>query len=215
MRAPRAPPRPAPRRSRARSRYKWHGGVARADGTIVGIPSHADRVLVIDPAARSAREIGGAPVAFGPRFTAHRRPGGRCRVGYKYGGGVLGPDGAVYALPYDAHLVLRVGPDDAVEPLAITADHDDFACHNKWQNGFVGRDGCVYAIPVSAPAVLRVDPATRAVSTVGREVCGAGLEKWEGGVVHDGAMYCVPQAAARVLKLDPGPPRDAPRANRP
>ena len=130
---------------------------------------------------------------------------------------MVGRDGCIYGIPSNSDAVLKVDPfkqEVTTLPFKYTCHHR-FDGKYKYLGGVLGPDGCVYAIPVSAPAVLRIDPTTRAVSTVGREVSGAGLEKWEGGVVHDGAMYCVPQAAARVLKLDPGPPRDAQRANRP
>ena len=203
--------------------WKWHGGLAGHDGMIYAIPSHADRVLEVNPVTQVLREVGSL-IESGPVFDpspryneidgqSNKRWKGTGK--YKYGGAVLGPDHCVYALPYDAHKVLKIVPQSVsnkgeteVVALELPTDPDclaDFACHNKWQNGYVGRDGCIYAIPVSAPAVLRIDPRSGEVDTVGRDVCEGYLrEKWEGGVQGpDGALYCVPQASKFVLRIDP------------
>ena len=189
--------------------WKWHGGVKSAGGALYGTPSHGARVLKVVPATGEVRTIGSADIDSGPLFERHRR----WQVGkYKYGGGVAGPDGCCYLFPYDALNVLKIVPSDDPDGDRVVAldvrdpaSAADFRCHNKWQNGFVGRDGNIYAIPVSAPAILKIDPRTSEVSTVGRDVCGVGKEKWEGGVVHpaDGALYCVPQESDVMLKIDP------------
>jgi len=192
--------------------WKWHGCVRGRDGTLYGIPSHASRVLKIVPDTGTVCTIG-EDIDSGPLWEDNRR----WQVGkYKYGGGTLGPDGCVYCFPYDAHRVLKIDPnrggEEEVSLLGIADGFaKDFECHNKWQNGFAGRDGCVYAIPVSAPAILKIDPASNEASSIGRDLCGPGLEKWEGGVVNpaDGGLYCVPQNADMVLKINPPPRRHA------
>jgi len=176
--------------------YKWHGGCVGADQRIYGIPAHADNVLCIEPGASPKIYQYGGPLEVG-----NYRPDGR----YKYGGGVLAPNGAVYAFPSDAARVLKILPPDSPEPRvhAVGRAFDDE--HNKWQNGFVGRDGNVYGIPLNARGALKIDTATDEAEEVG---CFEGREKWEGGVEGpDGALYCMPMRAKRVLKIVPGAPR--------
>ena len=175
-------------------KYKWHGGVAHPNGYIYGVPSHSDCVLKIDPATQSVTTFGG-PIASGTY-----RPDGK----YKYGGAVIGSNGAIYCLPSDADQVLKIDP-DTEEVTLIGPAFDD--CHNKWQNGYLAADGHVYAIPCHAEAVLRICCDTDEVTTVPIEDgFEKGYEKWEGGVVGgDGCMYCVPQASKTVLKITPAP----------
>ena len=78
--------------------WKWHGGNTAGDGNIYAIPCHADSVLKIDCSA--AAVAAGAQVS---TIGAGKVPAGRARPDgkYKYLGGVLGPDGCVYAMPSD------------------------------------------------------------------------------------------------------------------
>jgi hypothetical protein len=172
--------------------WKWHGGVVGTDGTIYGMPSHADSVVKIVPSTGEVKEIGG-PF---PESTYHK---GQKRT-YKYGGGVVGTDGCVYALPSDADSVIKIIPE--TEEVRVIGPRFSNRI-NKWQNGFTGRDGAIYAIPCDADAVLKIVPETEEVLLVGGPFT-EGKEKWEGGVVgDDGAMYCVPQQSGAVLKIDP------------
>lgn len=175
-------------------KYRWHGGVAHPNGCIYGVPSHADCVLKIDPAAQSVTTFGG------PIPNGSYRPNGK----YKYGGAVIGSNGAIYCLPSDADQVLKVNP-VTEEATLIGPAFDD--CHNKWQNGYLASDGHVYAIPCNAEAVLRICCRTDEVTTIPiTDGFQKGYEKWEGGVVGgDGCMYCVPQASKTVLKITPAP----------
>jgi len=122
--------------------WKWHGGIVGCDGCIYGIPSHADSVLRIDPSNGEVATIGG------PLHSGSYRPQGR----YKYGGGVLCPDGSIYAMPSDADRVLKI----VLSTGEVTHVGPVFECRNKWQNGFVGRDGAIYGIPCDAEAVLKL-----------------------------------------------------------
>lgn len=206
---------------------KWHGGVVASDGfvcmelkrfwlrrlivpaaphaicavrSILGIPAFANKVLRIRPDTQTVETIGEPLNAVSDKYRQDAR--------YKFGGGVLGPDGAVYAFPSDADFALRiVAKDRSVEVLSNHGRNEDgtpcptpfVASHNKWQNGFVGKDGAVYAIPCNAPAVLRIVPpgegkdAAAVVELVGGDVveqsCKIGLpaSKAAGasGLMHD------------------------------
>ncbi|KAK3247240.1 hypothetical protein CYMTET_43254 [Cymbomonas tetramitiformis] len=172
--------------------WKWHGGVVAPNGDIYGMPSHANTVLKIVPSTGEVVEIG--TLSKGRQSDDHYK--------YKYGGGVVGEDGAVYGLPSDADRVLKIVPTTG----EVTEIGEVLEGTNKWQNGFSGRDGAIYGIPCNAEAVLKIVPSTGEVSTVGGPFT-EGIEKWEGGVVgDDGAMYCVPQQSEYVLKIDPAYP---------
>ncbi|MHB8876450.1 MAG: hypothetical protein ACYC8T_22375 [Myxococcaceae bacterium] len=72
---------------------RWLGGVLLPDGRVMAVPRCAARFLVIDPQRRTAELVGqDVPLLNGQRF----------------GGGVLGCDGRLYALPYDLNYLMRV-----------------------------------------------------------------------------------------------------------
>lgn len=123
---------------------------------------------------------------------------------YKYGGGILAPNGAIYAFPSDADRVLKICPIDSEDPEPVKTIGPSFdTVDNKWQNGFVGRDGNVYAIPLNADGVLQILPRSDEVCTIGSF---PGKDKWEGGVEgDDGALYCMPLRAKGVMRIEPGP----------
>lgn len=104
--------------------YKWHGGcVNTKDGFIVGIPSHADSILIIDPQTEEVKLLRKSPV---PIENGTYRPHNK----YKFGGGVASAN-AVYCFPSDADQVLKVVPTTG----EVTSIGPVFQCHNKWQNG--------------------------------------------------------------------------------
>jgi len=175
--------------------WKWHGGCLGSDGNVYGIPAHADEVLCIEPGPSPSLRMFGGPIG-----TGTFRPEGR----YKYGGGILAPNGAIYAFPSDADRVLKICPIDSEDPEPVKTIGPSFdTVDNKWQNGFVGRDGNVYAIPLNADGVLQILPRSDEVCTIGSF---PGKDKWEGGVEgDDGALYCMPLRAKGVMRIEPGP----------
>jgi hypothetical protein len=182
--------------------WKWHGGVVGADGNIYGIPSNADSVLKIVPSTGEVSTIGDVR-----NVTPHRKDGK-----YKWLGGVLASDGAVYGMPGDADCVLRIAPYTSEVTLIggpFTPEMGNTDKENKWQNGFMARDGCVYGIPLRAESVIKIKVATQEVSTIPILPDGVGRDKWEGGVVgDDGCLYGMPQRAKNVLKIKPAAPRN-------
>ncbi|CAE8588000.1 unnamed protein product, partial [Polarella glacialis] len=172
--------------------YKWHGGVRGADGCLYGLPNHIDTVLKVDPRTSEVSTFGG-PLLKGPDFGETGN--------YKWLGGVLAGDGAIYCIPGDAHRVLKIVP-ATKQAYAIGEPFEDI--RNKWQNGFVGRDGCVYGIPQNFQGVLKIDPISEEVTTIGSF---DGSDKWEGGVLAgDGNIYCMPLRAKKVLRISPATP---------
>ena len=61
--------------------------------------------------------------------------------------GVLGDNGLIYAIPYDADAVLEINPITKALVLFGHVGHD--LC--KWYGGVKAPNGRIYAIPYSAP----------------------------------------------------------------
>ena len=143
--------------SLAEGGHKWHGGNVGPDGNIYGIPCHADNVIKINTASGEVSTIGG-PIPAGKH-----RPDGK----YKYLGGVVGSDGAIYCLPSDADYVLRIDCETSEVKCVGRSLEDEIISHTKWQNGFLGNDGCIYGIPLSGQTVIKINCTTHEVTTIG------------------------------------------------
>lgn len=195
-------------------RWRWHGGVRCAgNGAIYAFPAHSAHVLKVDTLAGGATsQLGISPDA--PAVVRDSMQGR-----YKWLGGCVGADGAVYGVPSDSSCILRVDPaTDAVTTFGHGAVPGE---KNKWQGGVLAADGCVYCIPSDACSVLRIDTnpgvfdgaegaplrgdepaAYAAVSLIGD--LPATKDKWQGGFLGtDGAIYGIPECADRVLKVVP------------
>jgi hypothetical protein len=144
---------------------------------------------------------------------------------YKWLGGCLGADGAVYGVPSDSACILRVDPaTDAVTTFGHGSVPPD---KNKWQGGVLAPDGLVYCIPSDATSILCIDTnpgvferlAAAASSEQEGEADGGTTrhaavtligdlpttkDKWQGGFLgKDGAIYGIPECAERILKVIP------------
>ena len=144
---------------------------------------------------------------------------------YKWLGGCLGADGAVYGVPSDSACILRVDPaTDAVTTFGHGSVPPD---KNKWQGGVLAPDGLVYCIPSDATSILCIDTnpgvferlAAAASSEQEGEADGETTrhaavtligdlpttkDKWQGGFLgKDGAIYGIPECAERILKVIP------------
>jgi DNA-binding beta-propeller fold protein YncE len=172
------------------ARHKWHGCVAsRHKHYIYGIPNHSSRVLKIDVRKQVVSLVG--PELVGKDF-------GWNDGKYKYLGGVLGANDAIYFMPGFAEKVLKVVPNtDEITVLEPSLGDRQ----NKWQNGFAARDGCVYGIPVQAQCVLRIDTRNDRVTTLS----GAPMTRdaYEGGVIVNGELFCIPMRARCMMKVVP------------
>ena len=74
-------------------RYKWGGGCAAADGTIIGVPSDCGTVLRINPLTDEVTTFGS--------LSSDKN---------KWQGAVLAPNNLIYAIPCNANSVLRIDP---------------------------------------------------------------------------------------------------------
>ena len=82
----------------------------------------------------------------------------------KWYGGILGPDGNMYCVPFAATRVLRVlTKEDRAELIGPELSGGGARGGYKWHGGCLGPDGRVYGFPMNANSVLRIDCATGAV----------------------------------------------------
>jgi hypothetical protein len=72
----------------------------------------------------------------------------------KWYGGVLGPDGKIYGIPYNATDIL------IIDPIAGTATRSPMGAtltgSTKWIGGVLGPDGKIYSIPHNATDILNI-----------------------------------------------------------
>jgi hypothetical protein len=119
----------------------------------------------------------------------------------KWYGGVLGSDGKIYGIPYNAPDVL------IIDPVAGTATRSALGAtltdSDKWVGGVLGPDGKIYGIPVNSTDILIIDPVA---GTATRSALGATLTdsgKWYGGVLGpDGKIYGIPVNATDILIIN-------------
>ncbi|KAJ8612924.1 hypothetical protein CTAYLR_006202 [Chrysophaeum taylorii] len=171
-------------------KFKWLRGVATDQGVVVGVPSSADAVLLVDPQTDS--------VALLPHGLEGK---------WKWHGGQVGGDGCVYAPPANAPGVLRVDPKRRTcEVLAC----DDPGGRSKYYGGLASEDGCVWGVPFAADRALKIDPKKMAAERVGRSLGGFGFDQnWHGGLrcERTGRLYGFPANADAVLRIDPATDR--------
>jgi hypothetical protein len=112
--------------------------------------------------------------------------------------GVLGRNGLIYAIPYDADSVLEIDPDN--HALSLFGNLGGAPC--KWYGGALAPNGKIYAIPYAASVVLEINPDEKtAIPFV--SVGDTGWGKWAGGVLAaNGKIYGVPALASAVLEVD-------------
>jgi streptogramin lyase len=176
--------------SRVLGGWKWHGGT-RSGPYIVGIPSHAESVLLIDPRTEEYRLLGSGYVGK-----------------YKWGGAQTDAEGMVWAIPSDVDYALRIDPFrgevERVGPHPLVE-----AWRNRWQGGVHCKaDGRIYCIPCDAERVLVIDPKTRTLSLLG--ALPTSQHKFQGAATAaDGTIWALPEAADQVLRITPNvsPPK--------
>uniref|UniRef100_A0A7S4MQY6 Uncharacterized protein n=1 Tax=Odontella aurita TaxID=265563 RepID=A0A7S4MQY6_9STRA len=179
-------------------RNLWYGGlVGPSDGAVYGICQNATGILRIDPVRQDATVCG--------EFK---------EGGYKWHGGVIGPDGNIYGIPAHADAVLRIVPptDGGAEPEIITFGGPlrtgSHRSDNKYKylGGAAGIDGCVYFFPSDADYVLRVNPHDMTAKEVGpnlRECEALRHNKWQNGFSARGgrAIYGIPLKARSIVRI--------------
>ena len=184
--------------------WKYHGGsISPVDDCIYCIPQSATRVLRIDPQTDECTFVG-------PRL-----PGK-----YKWYGGVVGKDGAIYGTPHNSQAVLRICPrknqdGSVVVDVQLVGDLGD-ASH-QWHGAGVSSDGTIVCIPANTPRVLLITPPIDIKDPPTLEVLGdegvvatgenAGRPdrkyKYLGAVSDpNNNVYCLPSGTERVLRVN-------------
>jgi hypothetical protein len=160
---------------------KWLGGMSSWDGRFIyGVPGSAKEVLCIDTETGKSTTLGGPYIGK-----------------FKWLRGVTCPN-VVYALPSNAHTILRIDPSTQhVSEVGYGAQGNE-----KWQwHGGIYNNGHVYAVPCNATQVLKINADTDEVELIGGP--WEGRHKWYGGILaSNGCMYCIPQLAGGVLKVN-------------
>ena len=184
--------------------WKYHGGsISPIDDCIYCIPQSATQVLRINPQTDECTFVG-------PKL-----PGK-----YKWYGGVVGVDGAIYGTPHNSHAVLRICPhkrkDGTVEVEVQLVGNLGDASH-QWHGAGVSSDGTIVCIPANTSRVLLItppidinDPPTlellgdEGVVATG-EHAGRPDRKYKYlGAVSDPNhnVYCLPSGTERVLRIN-------------
>lgn len=160
----------------------YFSGVLAQNNKIYTIPRNAERVLEINVADDSYRFIGDL-------------------VGSEHCGGVLAPNGKIYAPPFrSTSKVLIINPiTQSIGSINIT---EGLSGNPLYFGGSLGYDGKIYFIPRSAPEVLVVDPTDDSyyfLSGLNNTTSAA----WGGAVTApNGNIYGIPFNSHQFLKID-------------
>lgn len=168
----------------------WRGGVLAPNGIIYCIPYNAGYILKIDTVNQTVSTMTDYT---GSKINVKDTCGTTSSC---YAGGVLGPDGKIYCIPYNADYV------GIIDPIAETFTLDDVELTTsnagytslKYIGGVLGTDGCIYTIPYGAKNFLKIDTSKETGKTgyVTTSFSTAGT-KYSGGVLApNGNLYCIP-----------------------
>lgn len=121
----------------------------------------------------------------------------------KWSGGVLAPNGKIYAIPRQSDVVAIINP--ATNTIDQTTITGLTTTPNKWVGGVLAPNGKIYGIPSASTSVLIIDPAIDTADTA--TITGlTGTTKWFGGVLApNGKIYGMPHnvAIGNLLIVDP------------
>jgi hypothetical protein len=116
---------------------------------------------------------------------------------YKYNGGVLGPNGKIYLVPWNADHVGELDP--ATRTFSAIDISATISSDWKYAGGVLGPNGKIYLVPQNADHVGELDPATRTFSAIDISATISSDGKYYGGVLGpNGKIYLVPRNADHV-----------------
>ena len=120
----------------------------------------------------------------------------------KWWGGVLGPDGKIYGIPFNSQTIL------IIDPVAGTATRTNMGANltgsSKWSGGVLGPDGKIYGIPYTSADILVIDPVAGTATRTNMGANLTGSNKWYTGVLApDGKIYAMPLNSLDLLVIDP------------
>jgi len=115
----------------------------------------------------------------------------------KWIGGVLAPNGKIYAIPRSSTQILEIDPNTKTTTLFGGFSSDS----GKWEGGVLAPNGKIYAIPYNSTQILEIDPNTQTTTLFGNF---SGSDKWVGGVLApNGKIYAIPFHSTQILEIDP------------
>ena len=122
----------------------------------------------------------------------------------KWWGGVKGPDGKIYGIPYNAKDILIIDPlTNTATRSTMGADFSDVVS-NRWASGCLGPDGKIYSAPFNATDVLIIDPLAGTAVRTNFGLDLSGNVKWAGAVLGaDNKIYFIPRNSTSILIIDP------------
>ena len=116
---------------------------------------------------------------------------------WKYRGGVLGPNGLIYFIPYNADNVGILNPSSSS---FSTLDISSFiSSGNKYSGGVLGPNGLIYFIPLNANHIGILNPSSNSFSTLDISSFISSNYKYLGGVLGpNGLIYFIPLNADNI-----------------
>ena len=112
----------------------------------------------------------------------------------KYLGGVLAPNGKIYAIPFSATQILEIDPSNNTTTL-----FGSISGGGKYGGGVLAPNGKIYAIPQNATQILEIDPSNNTTTLFGSI---SGSNKYLGGVLApNGKIYAIPFDATQILEI--------------
>jgi len=187
---------------------KYSGGVLGPNGLIYFVPNNVDNIGILDPSSRSftTAHIPTPDAVHGvASFTDE------CWGGYaQYIGGVLGPNGLIYFVPFNSFHVGILDPSsssfstlDISSMISVGRINHDGAY--KYIGGVLGPNGLIYFVPSSADNIGILDPSTTSFTTHDISSTISRDWKYHGGVLGpNGLIYFVPYRAPNIGNLNLG-----------
>lgn len=119
----------------------------------------------------------------------------------KWWGGVKGPDGRIYGIPYSAEDILIIDP--RTNSATRSTLGETLQGGSKWASGCLGPDGKIYGVPYHASTVLIIDPIAGTAMQTDFGLDLSDRAKWAGAVLGlDNKIYCIPRNARDILIID-------------
>ena len=131
-------------------------------------------------------------------------------IGVKWAGGVLGPDGYIYATPTGATNILRVDPLSQSTDL-VGEDLSEMG-YDEWTfwAPVLGADGIVYGVPSHARFILGYNTTSEETKLIaeGHPLLQARFKFGGGVLASNEAIYFMPHKHMKVVKFDPKHPEN-------
>lgn len=183
---------------------QYNGAVLGLNGKIYGIPSDAERVLELDPADDSVKQIGDTYSSYSyQQISIQGDVSSSSATGNKWAGGVLDSStGYIYAIPSKIQRVLKIDPSTGTTALIgnhiICAQGQNCGSGDAF-NGGILVGNFIYALPHGTAQyhVLKYDISTNTHSELGPELSrrrSTWNKGWSGASIgRDGNIYGVPE----------------------